>query len=399
MTLLPKLAHSLDAWPLFESPGSKSCWAVGSNSIDRYLTVPAESADAVQLALQLMDGSRTVEEISMTLQSRIGRSMDVARLARLAGSAGLLTTLPDGVRASRSQFDRLSLTLFTLPLGRAFGWIEANAKSLPAIWLSAQAAIAFLAVAMMIVLPPASAGGAVPVAAVTVACLLSLLAHEASHCFVALDKGVKPTSLSVAIYAGVMPVMYVRLPGIFRLAPGDRLRVWIAGCLCNGVIALASNAIARLPGLSAQSGAFWSYVERWNVALIIVSLVPFLPTDGYFILSTILRTHNLRSRAYSAAGAMLNGRLTGFDWKAFLFLLAAVLAIVAGIVSSASQWTSWAQRHGVPPAWGWGMPFFFLFCAWILRTAGERINNWRWGTMTSKKMAGESSAVFPNFQE
>lgn len=378
MTAPPRLTYSIDAWPLFESASSTSSWAVGSDSIDRYLTVPAPSVDAVRMALQLMDGSRTVEEISTTLLNQTGRQMDVGHLARLAGSAGLLAGPSNGPQASRSQFDRLAVTLFQVPLKRTSHWIANNARSLPAVWLSAQVALALAAVAVIVLLPPHTQSGAVPLGAVTLACALSLLAHEASHYFMALDKGITPTSLSVAIYAGVMPVVYVRLPGVFRLPSADRLRVWIAGCVCNAVIALASNAFGRVSGLGPESGVFWTYLEHWNIALIIVSLVPFLPTDGYFILSTILRTENLRSRAYRVAGAMLNGRFREFDWKALAFLLAALFTITVGILSSASQWSEWVRRGGVRPEWGWAIPFFLLFCAWALRGAGVAINEWRW---------------------
>src|SRR6266550_710825 len=392
-TAFPKVGQSIDSWPLFDSASSEGRWAVGSDSIDRYLTVPARSVDAVQLALQLMDGCQTVEDISATVRARVGWEVDVGHLARLAASAGLLIEPPQGRRDSRSQFDRLTLTLFQLPLSSAFSWIERNAAILPEVWRALQAAIALAALSMIALLPARAHSGALPVLAAVIACALSLLAHEASHCFVALKKGIRPVSLSVAIYAGLMPVVYVRLPGIFRLTSADRIRVWIAGCGCNGVIALASNAMTRVPGLSGQSGVFWTYLEGWNVALIIVSLVPFLPTDGYFILSTILRTHNLRSRAYSAAGAIVNGRFSGLDWKPVIFLLAGVATIAAGFFASASQWGKWLQRAGIPPAWGWTAPIVFLLLAWVLRTAGVAINEWHWRKPVDEFTRPDTSVV------
>jgi putative peptide zinc metalloprotease protein len=323
-----------------------------------------------------MNGCRTVEDIATAVRLRYGLDVDVRRLVVLAASAGLLTESPAQTALARSQFDRLSLTIFELPLGPLLDWIELNAKRLPRFWLLAQAAVGMAGTFAIILLPPRAPSGSLPLVAVVIACALSLLAHETGHCLVALEKGVKAISLTVAIYAGVMPVVYVRLPGIFRLTPANRLRVWSAGCACNGVIAVSAAALSRLT--SQESVFFWTYVARWNVALIVVSLIPFLPTDGYFILSTMLRTHNLRSRAYQSARAMLSGSFTELEWKAVIFLLSGFATISIGLFSSASQWGKWVERTGALPLWGWIVPFLVFAFTWILRSAAVRINEWRW---------------------
>lgn len=376
MMQAPRLCHALEAWPLFDRSHLSERWAVGSRAIDRYLTVPASSVNAIQLALELMDGTRSVEEITVAVRDLTGRQLDVERLAGIAWRAGLLSESSAPALGARSELDRFSLTLFAFPLQRIAEWIQLNARHLPRIWLLGQLATAVVATLLLIVLPlpPAGYRGPVPIVAVVIACFVSLLAHEASHCLVALDKGIKAVSLTVAIYAGIMPVMYVRLPGIFRLAPPDRLRVWIAGGACSSVIGLIAAAASRLPG----NGAFWTYVAQWNFALVVVSLVPFLPTDGYFIASTILRTHNLRSRAYAAAASILRGSISGLDWKPVLFLIFSVTTLAVGIWSSASQWTRWAIQNGIRPVWGWGVPFVMLAFVWVFRSGVVALNEWKW---------------------
>ena len=86
--------------------------------------------------------------------------------------------------------------------------------------------------------------------------LLSIVLHELSHCFVASRWGILTGTLRIQLYLGTIPIVGLKLAGLYTLPPRGRLAVWSAGVFTNLSITAASLLAIRTvaPG-SARFGA------------------------------------------------------------------------------------------------------------------------------------------------
>jgi Zn-dependent protease len=137
---------------------------------------------------------------------------------------------------------------------------------------------------------PGTAGMAVLVG------LLSIVLHELSHCFVASRWGILTGTLRIQLYLGTIPIVGLKLAGLYTLPPRGRLAVWSAGVFTNlSITAAALLAIRTIAPGSAALGL----TAAINWLLAVFNLMPLLPTDGYFMLCTLVKDSNVRVRAWS----------------------------------------------------------------------------------------------------
>jgi Zn-dependent protease len=125
--------------------------------------------------------------------------------------------------------------------------------------------------------------------------LFSVIVHELSHCFAAASCGIQSGSLRLQLYLGVFPIAGLKFAGLYTLPVRGRLAVWSAGLLANASLAAAALRNEDLPRASATLAALLTV----NWFMIVLNLLPLLPTDGYFLLTTLAKDANVRTRAWS----------------------------------------------------------------------------------------------------
>jgi putative peptide zinc metalloprotease protein len=129
---------------------------------------------------------------------------------------------------------------------------------------------------------------------------------------------------------GVLPILYLKIGGLYTLSAARRIRVWSAGIFWNITFAsLILMARYSFP-LAEPYGATLMKVVLANFSIAIVNLFPFLPTDGYFILSTILKRFNVRTHAWREFGNWICFRrhqFSGFLVIYFIFTVG-ILALI-----------------------------------------------------------------------
>ena len=297
----------MGAWELF--PGT---YVVGIKEIDRYIQVPAEKRQAVMYALSWMDGQHTLEEISHQVHSA-GWSMDIESLYRKAGAAGLLVGIP-----FIGELRWLTLRLGDLRIAGLFRNAELIRQTFPVFVALAALSLAGAAIAISyfgVAAPHLSRRaifwrplGTQQWIVVLAGILLSILFHEGAHAITAVRYELIPSRIRVLMYLGIIPYVVLSIPGLYTIPPRARLKVWIAGPI--GSLTAACTAQIGL-AFVGQTG-FW---HQWLVALVQVNLLiaisnffPLLPTDGYFILCTLVRTHNLRLHGWQALAGIFRRR-------------------------------------------------------------------------------------------
>lgn len=159
---------------------------------------------------------------------------------------------------------------------------------------------------------------------------LSLVMHEFSHAIVGYKYGARPKSFSIAIFYYTMLIFYIRLPGIYFQNEKERIKIWIAGVFMN--LFLASCFWILFLKTESELKLFFAVGAASNIILILNNILPFFYSDGYYVLTTFLKTPNLRKRSIFQIKKLVKGGLTkenGIYW-AYLFITVLASVTVLG---------------------------------------------------------------------
>lgn len=340
------LLDDVSVWVLFDrgSPEANT-YIVGSVTSDRYVRVPGTKLRAVRAFMHCLDGRRTVGEIELTLLRDHNLRLDANALYRRFQGAGLLA---DGSGPAPGDIECMSATLLRLPIGgllralrRAAGW---------AVPLVCAALALIAAAAALYLLHPGAAGPPRATSLVTVTGLavvvtpLSVVLHELSHCFAAACWGIRRGTLRAHLYLGILPMFALKFAGLYTLPPRGRVVVWSAGVFAN--LSAAAASLVALATVRPHSPALEMAVTI-NWLMFLVNLVPLLPTDGYFILTTLTRNPNVRVQAWALLRHPLRARRERLPWPvpAYVVSTIAILAAtlwyhLARLVEGAAPWQS-----------------------------------------------------------
>jgi putative peptide zinc metalloprotease protein len=316
----PVLAGPLGAWELF--PGTQ---VLGIRELDRYMQAPSRKAGALTRALSLMDGEHTLEQISASMRS-VGIAIDVEGLYRKAAGAGLVAGIPFAGDMSRISLRLLEINIE--PFFRRANWIRKVYPFLAYLPLLAAAGaaitlfysgISLLHLGFPKVWRPIGPGQWI---AVLAGALLSILLHEGAHAVTASRYGLAPSRVRLLGYLGFIPYLVLSIPGLYTVPPRMRLKIWAAGPLGS----LMAASVAQIAAFASPAGfahLCLSTLAQVNLFVAIWNLCPLVPTDGYFILCTLVRSHNLRFHAWSAIADVFRMRRT----PSIVFLLFGISSI------------------------------------------------------------------------
>lgn len=132
----------------------------------------------------------------------------------------------------------------------------------------------------------------------------TLLIHELGHAAAAWRAGARKVSIGVGWYV-CFPVAYADLSEAWRFPARQRALIDVAGVYVQSLLVLALLLLYQQGGsavlLAAATAASLSIL--WN-------LNPLLRLDGYWLLSDLLRTSNLRKQAQQALRVQWNRRVS-----------------------------------------------------------------------------------------
>ena len=124
---------------------------------------------------------------------------------------------------------------------------------------------------------------------IIVSMIVSLIFHEFAHILVGLQHGLVPIKLGISLYMNVIPMYYIITPGTYLASTYERIKFYIAGVCANFIIFAFFSMFA-----SVFQCDFFYLIAFSNFQLILINLIPFALTDGYFLMSIILKRINLR---------------------------------------------------------------------------------------------------------
>ena len=302
MLTQPRLLEDVSVWLLYpRGSRSEEVYTVGSITADRYLAVPGSKLPAVQAFMHQLNGQKTLDEIQAAMIRENGLQLDVAALHRKFSRAGLLAQ----GSGQAGDIQEMSTTFLRLPIDRLLRWFQLFSPAMmPMVFLGA--AVIAAAIVLLLLEPSflrlmamPTVGNLSHVRTVALAVLIGLLSitlHELSHCFAASRWGILTGTLRVQLYLGTIPIVGLKLAGLYTLSPRGRLAVWSAGVFTN--LSIMAGALVAIRTIAPGSVAL-GLTAAINWLLAIFNLMPLLPTDGYFMLCTLVKDSNVRVRAWS----------------------------------------------------------------------------------------------------
>ena len=345
----PVVRPGLGAWPLGRRNGR--LWCIGSLEVDRYIRVPRELYPAALALAALLDGTRTLVEAEAHITRHYAgvTAPVVRRLYHMLSVSDLLLE-PPPTYIYHSETRRLSLDVLSLPLMRV-GRIGATLLRPPVWWLLNLAGFAIIALAGWTLTqhPGLLSARLITVhQSFTLGLLVSLALaalvvvwHEMGHGLAALRYRLPVRSLRLALYAGVAPLVYLDIRGLYSVSLSRRIWIWLAGVwanLCGAGILFVLVTHATLPELVQQ--ILWKLIVL-NIIFVPTNLSPFMPTDGYFILCNLTGRFNLRSELLTVLRAPFSRRGAARTAHLSVFTLMYLVLSAATWVAGVAFWMWW----------------------------------------------------------
>jgi putative peptide zinc metalloprotease protein len=334
-SLCPRAVGGIEAWVLYEKP-KNTLYCVGSIEQDKYIAVPSPKVAFLLEVVAFFDGQHSIEWIRNYYLHERRQDLDVAGVYRLLSQANLITD-PPPPHVFQGEFKRLSIDVVDIPTRRLFENLQPFARRVfkPLVLFTlviialglASFRLEYVASPNLFVIQDSYLLGYLMMLLIT-PCLT--LVHESSHAFTAAAYGAIARHIKVALYLGLLPVFYTEIAGLYTLKPGDRIKVWAAGCysnICVGSIILL--AYRMLPSdVSPIVGQMMLKVALGSFLAVVGNLFPLMPTDGYFILSTLLKQINLRTNAFDEFFKYMRGKQNKLKGALLAYFLATGLLLL-----------------------------------------------------------------------
>jgi len=336
--LCPRAVADIGSWVLYEKPGD-DLYCIGSIEQDRFIAVPESKVRLVLEIVTFFDGLHSIDWIQNYYLCERHQQVDVASVYRLLSEANLIAD-PKPTHVFQGEFKRFSIDLVDINIRGFFEKLQPfTRKIFKPLVLTTLVLIAlglasfrfeYLVSSDIFVVQDSYLLGYLTL--LLIGPFLTLV-HEFSHAFTAAAYGASPRHLKIAVYM-LMPVFYTDIAGIYTLRPKDRIKVWIAGCYSNICIGSIMLLIYRVlsPHFPPDVGQIMLKVALGNFFVVIGNLFPLMPTDGYFIISTLIKQVNIRTNAFQEFFNWIRGQDNNLKGALLAYFLATSLIIVGGLI-------------------------------------------------------------------
>lgn len=205
----------------------------------------------------------------------------------------------DELRYALSRFDELGL--LTSPLHIAKGYSHPR-EVLPPRVLRGFIQVVLLSLAATLVIMPLVVWNPVnpPALVLLILVAVSAIAHEIGHALAGRACRLRVDRYGVA-FLGLIPVLYVRLRGLWGVPKPQRLAITGAGIATQVIIASLALSIWTLWTWADSAPEALLRFAGLNILLAFVNLLPLSPLDGYWLLAQWLDRPNLREESKTYA--------------------------------------------------------------------------------------------------
>jgi len=113
--IYPKVMSDISSWKLFQSK-KQDMYCVGSIERDKFIQVPGKMINEIMSCIEYFDGTHSIQEIQEVLKNDKYIKMDVAKFYLILCKADLVVNNKDSSIVTKQELEKLSFTLFKIPL-------------------------------------------------------------------------------------------------------------------------------------------------------------------------------------------------------------------------------------------------------------------------------------------
>jgi putative peptide zinc metalloprotease protein len=326
---IPKLSQDVEV-----SPFDTKSYLVKHTALNYQLKV----SETTMQMLRLVNGDRSVEDITRILSEQYGRELDVSLVydqlftGKLA-ACGIINTGKNIEPKKADEYVWLKFTIFKAEniagLSRVFSFFF----SPPVFYSLFVIALAYIVTVMITagdlqtifdrIIKPEN------ILSFYTLSLVAMFFHEMGHISACKKFGVKHGDIGFGFYL-LMPVFYADVSNAWTLSKGKRFIIDMAGVYME---LLFYTVVTSLYFVTAST--FFLQLTFLRLISTIINLNPFLRFDGYWALSDLINVPNLRSNSNKRLNETIRwifGR-TDFPLKRSIdYFLSLYAAISWGIV-------------------------------------------------------------------
>ncbi|WP_348922255.1 M50 family metallopeptidase [Enterococcus rotai] len=328
----PKVMNNIQSWLLFEKK-TGNIYSIGCSDNDYYLKVNQYQLPFALAAVKDMNGLNSYN----TLIEKYREDIDIVSLIKNLEVSGLV--INSDKRKERNEYEKYSFILVDFPIQRLFKHLKNISVLLNHSFLKFLASI-FILISFLVFslkLPVymtdpntylVYSSDTLNIFIYLLVSILSICIHEFAHGITATYYNIFPKRFSAVLYMYFNPVFYLKIPGLYTLAPKQRINVWGAGMFVNSFISSVCLWLFQF-----NNNPLLLMIVVVNVTLIVTNINPFLPLDGYFIVSTVLKETNLRKKLFSIVrGEKLRNQNLFIYLYLFVSLLFLIILILTQII-------------------------------------------------------------------
>lgn len=341
----PKVVSDIKSYLLFENKNSDNIYCIGSLSIDKYIEVKESNKNAILLAISYFNGINTLEQIEEKIKVKNLFKLDVYELCTKLTNAGLIENPVNENESQKNELDRMGINIATFNLKNPHN-ILVKIASLQNVYIILGLIIILGSIPflpgvikdLMFINIYSTFNSSIISLLISLAITtLSVILHEMSHAVTATSYGLIPKRLKITLYLYINPLAYIEIPGIYTLDRKKRTYIWSAGIFCNLLIFSAAAILQSFFYGSARKILLVTCFS--NLGLIVTNLIPFLPLDGYFLLSTLLKIPNLRKKTLNGITNSVKNKNVRIKIVYVSYYILSILTLGYLVLSQLSQIT------------------------------------------------------------
>lgn len=309
-------------------------FCLGSKAVDRYLVVSKKNLPMIKEALNLFDGKTATKAIVKDLSNIASTEIAANKLIDSMCNIELFEGISSKTQ-HKSEASIMASPLFKFNVEKFFNYIQKLVEPIYFltyiifILLIIMGGILFLYNLGNINMQNLLTINDYYILGWLIAVIFlipSVVIHEIAHGVVASRYKLIPSEARIAAYMNLVPMLYLKIPGLYTVAPKARIRILAAGITANLSMFCFINIV-----LFFYAGVISSIIEQllWktaisNLSIMAFSLSPVGLTDGYFIFSILLDQPNFRTEIISKfASGKSDNRLSYYrsGYLAFTIIL------------------------------------------------------------------------------
>lgn len=303
--IYPKAVPDIEKW-FYWNKGGRNIYVIGNKEIDKYFMAPENGVNMLHDLILHMDGTKSIAELESYAKETYHTIIPIDDLVKKLMRAGLL----EGTDAERrNELDVFSKKLFSYKF-KTFSL--AKKKKLSHLWDVMVLLILALIVSALITLflKPGECKtyynqsfrfkdsylyGAV------ISCFISIvniICHEYAHAVSSVKFGLQPSEFAMILYGGYQFEWLVKIKGMYTVQRKYRILIMLAGVIANLALLSLSLLIGIWCPLSDIQTQLFSKFMVTNIFMIIACITPFSISDGYYVISQLFKTSNLRRQMF-----------------------------------------------------------------------------------------------------